>query len=183
MGNLIRRTTSVREIGIIEPDSVITSAVSQFIQAADDRTKKIELNSGEFENNSLEQNSEFLRKNDNNPLVYGLKNLDRFAMIISGKSTAGSLMFVDSSKPMYSTANTFKHASLHDAVDIVLQNLHMNDAVKSGVAKKLRYAIEFNTICTAIAKDIQRGIGVFTSYTDSVYNTGYNALVEWSNNA
>lgn len=184
MGNLVKRTTSVREVGIAtNSDGVTTSVVAQFIQAANARNREtIELTTGGFENNSLEQNSQFLKKNDNNPLVYGLRNLDRFALIIGGKSATGTLTFTDSSKPIYSTAYTIERASLSDATDIVLQNLHMTDAIKSGVIQKLRYALEFNNICMSIARDIQRGIRVFSTYTDSVYTTGLNAITEWSNN-
>jgi hypothetical protein len=183
MVNFVKRTTSVKEVGITNSDSIVTS-VTRFLQSANTRTanNSIELSSAGFEQNELERNSEFIKQNDNNPLVYGLKNLDRFAMIIGGKSTIGTMTFVDPQKPVYSNANTLKGASHSVALDIVLQNLHMIEPIKAGVPQRLKYAVEFNNLCIAIARDVQRGIQVFTSYSDAIYTTGSNAIVEWSNN-
>jgi hypothetical protein len=183
MVNFVKRTTSVNEVGIVNSDSIVTS-VAQFLQTANTRTanNSIELTSGKFEQNSLEQNSEFMKKNDDNPLVYGLQNVDRFAMIIAGRSENGTMTFIDPQKPVYSTVHTFKRASHSSAVDIVLQNLNMIEPIKVGLQQRLKYAIEFNNLCIAIAKDAQRGIRVFASYSDAIYTTGSNAIVEWSNN-
>ena len=183
MVNLVKRTTSVGEVGIANPDGIITS-VTQFLQTANTRTanNSIELSSGKFEQNSLEQNPEFMKQSDDNPLVYGLHNVDRFAMIIAGRSEIGTMTFVDPRKPVYSTVHTFKRANHSAAVDIVLQNLDMLEPIKAGLQQKLKYAIEFNNLCFAISRDAQRGIQVFAAYSDAVYTTGRNAIVEWSNN-
>ncbi len=183
MVNFVKRTTSVNEIGITNSDSIVTS-VAQFLHTANTRTanNSIELTSGNHERNSLEQNAEFMKRNDNNPLVYGLQNVDRFAMIIAGRSNVGTMTFVDPRKPVYSTVTTFIHATHPDAVDIVLQNLNMIEPIKAGVQQKLKYAVEFNNLCQSIARDVQRGIRVFTAYSDAIYTTGSNAIVEWSNN-
>lgn len=183
MGNLVRRTTSVGEVGIVDGD-ITTTAVTRFLQSTNSRTlqNSIELSTGPFEQNSLDQNSNFLIRDENNPLVYGLRNLDRMAMIIGGKSNTGVMQFNNQAKPMYSTPTFMKDASISDAIDIVLQNTEMYDPIKAGVTSKLRYAIEFNIISGRIARDVKRGIRVFTTYNDAVYNIGYNAIVEWSNN-
>ena len=75
-----------------------------------------------------------------------------------------------------------KTAGVSEATDIVLHNLGMFDPIKSGLPNGLRYATAFNTLCLTMAKDIQRGIRVFTTYNNDVYTIGRDALVEWSNN-
>lgn len=183
MGNLIKRTTSVKEVGIVDGGAYATG-VAMYLQSANSRTanNSIELSTAGFEQNNVEQNSEFSNKNDDNPLVYGLQNIDRFAMVIAGKSELGTFQFSDNKKPAYSTVNIFERATHSLAVDIVLQNLHMIDPVKAGLPQQLKYAVEFNNLCQSIARDAQRGIRVFETYSDVVYTTGRNAIVEWSNN-
>ena len=183
MGNLIKRTSSVQEVGVVDVDVKITS-VTQFTRITNSRTagNNLELVSAEFEQNSLERNSQFLVQNDDNPLVYGLQNLDRMAMAISGKSATGLVQFIEQTKYLYSTASYMKSTGLAEATDIVLRNLGMFDPVKSGLPRGLRYATAFNTLSLTMAKDIQRGIRVFTIYNDEVYAVGRTALVEWSNN-
>lgn len=182
MGNLIKRTTSVGEFGITEPTELIT-AVSQFMQSTNSRTAQnsIPLTTGSFENKSTDSNFKYLSRNDDNPLVYGLKNLDRMSMVIGGKSSKGVLQFQETGKYMKSTPSHMMRAGREESIDIILTNLEMLDSVREGVPAGRLYAIEFYMLCNKMSQDIKRGVRILNTYGDAVYMTGYNTIMEWAN--
>jgi len=182
MKTFIKSLRKVLEVDTRSPKETSISQTSSYqrlinSKSASDVTEK---SKGDFEKNSLEENSKFLIEDDNNPLVYGLKNLDRFSMVISDKSFSGVMTFVD--KPFVSTPTYFKDCSLDQARDIVLKNLGVYDAVKSGAQKSLPQATAFNILSLTLAREIRLGKRVYATYYQSVVSLGERVIKEWSHN-
>jgi hypothetical protein len=176
MTNIIRYANKIIDVGTTE--NPLSTSVELFTRSS--ANPNIEKSKGDFEENSLGGNAKFLINDDNNPLVWGLKNLDRVAMIIGGRSQIGTTTFIEQDKPIYSTPSYIKSATLADANEIILQNLQMLNPVKDGLLNGKPMATAFNTLSLNITRDIQRGIRVYTIYADSVLSLGGKTIVEWS---
>jgi len=176
MTNIIRYANKIIDVGTTENPK--STSVELFTRAWSHAN--IEKTTGDFEENSLGSNAKFLINDDNNPLVWGLKNLDRVAMIIAGRSQIGTTTFVEQDKPIYSTPSYIKSATLADANEIILQNLQMLNPVQSGLTSGKPMATAFNTLSLNITRDVQRGIRVYTTYAESVLLLGGKTIVEWS---
>lgn len=183
MTRFIKSLGKVIDVNIRTDSETQVTRVAQYTTIASDKSSElpnIEETTGDFEDNQLSKKGNFFIYDDNNPLVYGLKNLDRFAMIIANKSSAGVMAFAE--QPPYSTADSFKRSSEDQAKDIALRNMGVYDAVKSGLRNLLPNAIAFDSLTLMIIREARRGNRVFSSYTENVFDQGKKLMMEWINN-
>jgi hypothetical protein len=181
MGNFIKRPQTVLDVGIADNNGSSTR-VSEFIRLSHSRSSSfnIEKTRGDFEKNTIEENKKYFINDDNNPLVYGLKALDRTAMVIAGKNSCSTMMFTD--HLTCSTPNFIKTTSLTEANIISLRTMEMDNAITPGIRMNRPQAIAFNNLSLNITREVQRGVRVYSKYIEDVFILGNNAILEWINN-
>jgi hypothetical protein len=177
MANFIKRAQTVQEVGLKDNSSI--TRVDMYVQQLNSKnsSKVMELSRGDFEKNTVEDNAAFFTSEDTNPLISGLKALDRASMVIVGKRACSTFAFSDDM--VCSTPYFIKKADLSEAKDIILRNLSMREPVLAGVPKKRPLAIAFDELAMRITKDVRSGNSVFDKYIDEVIMKGTEAMKEW----
>jgi hypothetical protein len=126
---------------------------------------------------TIEKYKKYFLNNDNNPLIYGLKLLDRMSMIISNKSYTGTLELFENKLNV--PPSKMKTLPLDQATDVVLDTLEMIIPVKSGVRNGFSIALAFNILSGSIAEEVKIGNKVFSTYNKTTFILGTQTIKEW----
>lgn len=177
MSNIIKTSKVLQEVPGL--DNKFQSEVRLYINRNLTSDNFIERTIADFEKKSLDYNQKYFMTNSSNPLLYGLKLLDRMAMIIDNKTYTGTMEFVD--KKLYSTPSKLKNSTILEAIDIVLNTLEMATPVTTGMRYKKPMAMQFNNLAATIAKQVKYGNLVYDNYHELVLDIGQQTIKEWSN--